>query len=246
MATSKYKTLCARIFDCAEDTIKSAVAPAVEEHIKQAPAFTAYIEANSDIITRANALVAALSPLLKVSGPITTTTRFSLLSPNRRDNSSSWFMWGSFSHRPLVDFEIPHKAILSTEGGALSGLLKERGITPNNDARVILNTQTGIDKMFDDNLPLLAKLHWAINQTRILDSEFTEWTKQFRDYTPKRAIDLSHYFSPVFASFSSSAGAKVFSSRPRVDDYIPMSKDLAIILTTARSSRSYANTGWYV
>ena len=158
-----------------------------------------------------------------------------------------WFQsWGKVDQIFRVCLE--HKAILEVDGGAFRPVAEKYSLLHACDGRSVNLQHAG------DLIMLPEEVHtavlWAEKQFRLLYEEYVEWTEQFRtntdgtSFSPQRGIDLSFYFSPVFGSFSAGSKAKVFSQRPRIDNYQPMSTDLAALLTMARASRGYETRHW--
>lgn len=247
----KYKDYCSKIYDTAKEMIEHALVVKLGKWAKDHPDITAFINERAKVIDNANAMVKNIDPKLSVSGPISQESNLTYTPQWVKDAPWNvlWFQnWGKIDYVFRVALE--HKPILEIEGGAFRPVAEKYSLLHACDDNAVNLLQAG------DLIVLPQAVHdavlWADNQYRLLYGEYVEWTHQFRvtnegtSITPQRGIDLSFYFSPVFGSFSAGGRAKVFSQRPRVENYQPMSTDLASLLTMARASRHYATRHWAV
>jgi hypothetical protein len=241
--SARYESYCARIHEVVDALIQSAISSKLQKFIDNHADIHPFVAKRAEVIDTANIMVRNIDPSLKVSGPLMTKSVMQW-TPRWADSLSNWKQvwhsnWVRMYHVFQVEFE--HKPMLKVEGGAFKPIIDRYNLhhlidTENEHHPLVLRDEG--DLIILDEASRNAAL-WADKQYRLMWTDFNEWTEQFSDYTAKRAVDLAFYFSPVFASFSSSGSAKVFRQRPRVDDYQPMSNELATLLTMARASNHY-------
>jgi hypothetical protein len=238
-----YKDFVARIHSTANDMIEAAMKPKLSAWLKEQPEIRQCIKERSETIDIATARVHEIDPQLSVSGPIISESRL-VFRPNWVKELNHWALW--YRHYGTLDAvvtsKVTHKPILKAPGGAFNMMAKRYHMeTLCNDEQMTLQHEGDLIIMSEAARNTIL---WADKQYRLLFGEFNEWTKQFKEYTQRRAIDLSFYFSPLFASFAQMSRAKVFSQRPRVDDYTPMTQELATLLTMVRASTQYTERRW--
>jgi hypothetical protein len=138
---------------------------------------------------------------------------------------------------------VTHKPILNIDGGLFHCVAAKHHLMHLCEGE---NMTLDVDNLHSVMGEAVAHtMRWASDQYKILFKQFNEWTNQFNEYPARRARDLSFYFSPVFASFSTTGNAKAFRQRPRIDDYQPMSNELATLLTMARASNFYDPSSYH-
>lgn len=239
-AKQRYKRYCSNIYDVASNLIEDAIVPALREWIHSDPRIKQFEQERSEAIRKAQQAVNAIDPSLKVTGPVMSESSLQYVPAWIRssDNKQLWFKQFTRVDR-VFHVRAEHALIPQCNGGVFYPLVKEYSLHHNNDSLVVLTQVENLECMPEHTR---SKVLWAERQYQILAQDFQQWTAQFRDERDRRAIDLSCYFSPVFASFASFNIAKVFSSRPRYDEYIPMTKALATLLTMARASKHYSTS----
>lgn len=243
---NRYMRYCGRIYSTATYMIGEAIETPLRQWCNENPDVKECIEERGRVIELAQQAVNAFDPNLKVSGPVSDSTTLQYIPQWIRESSDPWFIYRGPTQVFMIELE--HKPILTTPGGAFSKLLNRYGIPVDKDTiSIVTIRRPEMLQFLPENLRY--KVEWASDQYKLLVHEFGEWTGQFREENDKRAFDLAFYFSPVFSSFASLSKTKVFSSRPRVEEYIPMSNELASLLTMTRASRYYreeATQNWSV
>lgn len=246
--SEKYSTYCENVHDLCVRLIETATEAKLSTWLQNQTIITEYEQKRAAVIDEANAVVRRIDPNLKATGPLQhkSTLRWQpqwvadIMPKSGYSDPVVWYSrYDRLYHIFTLTFE--HKPMLKVEGGVFRPLMEHHNLQylceDNDDDMPVTLTDPSHLIVLDE-----ASRHavrWAETQFKLLYVELNEWTRQFKEYSAKRAIDLSFYFSPVFASFATGPGAKVFRQRPRIDAYIPMSNELATLLTMARASNHY-------
>jgi hypothetical protein len=232
-----YTDLCRNVYNRGRELIYEAVHPAFDKWVREDPLIQEYCSDQTELMEMANHAVRRVHPKLKASGAVIDATSVKYAPRWLRTIPSPWFcIFGHNTSVYLGDFG--HAEIIHEDAGIFHPYLPNVHCDPNSTNHININTRSDMEWLPQH---LIDKLEWADKQRHLLDEEFTKWTFQFKENLDpeRRMLDVAFYFSPVFASFGHrEVSPKVYSSRPRTHwSYIPMSKELAALLTMIRARR---------